>query len=104
MDDLLRSSIQEEITLDDENPVIHRKVSSEKHIRLGIIGTGSRGRSLLKACGYLRPEIIDDYIEASKKDGKKYFIVILGFFRGGNDTLIALGHNRLLPRESTSFK
>jgi len=53
LDTLLKNAIQEELTLDDENPVFNRKVSNEKQVRLGIIGTGSRGRALLKACGYL---------------------------------------------------
>jgi predicted dehydrogenase len=68
LDKMLHDAIREEITLDNENPVFNRKVSNEKQIRLGIIGTGGRGRSLLKACGFLHPEIIDDYIKASKKD------------------------------------
>jgi len=74
LDNLLKDAIQEEITLDEENPVFSRKVSNEKQIRLGIIGTGGRGRSLLKACGYLRPERIDQYIELAKqnKTDKRY--------------------------------
>jgi len=68
LDTLLKNAIQEELTLDDENPVFNRKVSNEKQVRLGIIGTGSRGRALLKACGYLRPEIIDEYIESAKRN------------------------------------
>ena len=68
LDTFLKDAIQEELTLDDENPVFNRKVSNEKQIRLGIIGTGSRGISLLKACGYLRPEIIDAYIESAKQN------------------------------------
>ncbi|MCD4664665.1 MAG: Gfo/Idh/MocA family oxidoreductase, partial [Bacteroidales bacterium] len=74
LDILLKNAIQEELTLDDENLVFNRKVSNEKQIRLGIIGTGSRGRALLKACGYLRPEIIDEFIELAKqnKTDKRY--------------------------------
>ncbi|NOX47311.1 MAG: Gfo/Idh/MocA family oxidoreductase [Chlorobi bacterium] len=74
LENLLRDSIREEITLDNENPVFHRKVSTEKQIRLGIIGTGGRGRALLKACGFLRPEIIDGYVESAKenKTDKRY--------------------------------
>ena len=74
LDKMLHDAIQEEITLDDENPVFNRKVSNEKQIRLGIIGTGGRGRSLLKACGYLNPEIIDGYLESAKekKTDKRY--------------------------------
>ncbi len=68
LENLLRDSIREEITLDNDNPVFHRKVSTKKQIRLGIIGTGGRGRALLKACGFLRPEIIDAYVEAAKEN------------------------------------
>ena len=52
----------------DDNPAFNRTVSNEKQIRLGIIGTGGRGRSLLKAAGFLRPELIDEYIEGAKND------------------------------------
>ncbi len=73
-DNLIKSAIQEEIKLNQKNPVLNRKVSNEKQIRLGIIGTGGRGRDLLKAAGFLRPEIIDDWIEASKENSsdKRY--------------------------------
>lgn len=73
-DMMLRNAIQEEISLEDENPLLNRKVSNDQQIRLGIIGTGGRGRSLLKACGFLRPEIIDDYVEAANlnKTDKRY--------------------------------
>ena len=74
LETLLRDAIREEITLDNENPVFHRKVSTEKQIRLGIIGAGGRGRALLKACGFLRPEVIDAYVESAKenKTDKRY--------------------------------
>jgi predicted dehydrogenase len=43
-------------------------------IRLGIIGTGGRGRSLLKAAGFLNPAIVDQYIEDARenKADKRY--------------------------------
>ena len=54
-DNLLKSAIREEVKLMDENPSFNRTVSNEKQIRLGIIGTGGRGRSLLKAAGFFAP-------------------------------------------------
>ncbi len=68
LDNLLKNAIREEVKLMDENPSFNRTVSNERQIRLGIIGTGGRGRSLLKAAGFLRPELIDDWIEGNKKD------------------------------------
>ncbi|MCF8368887.1 MAG: Gfo/Idh/MocA family oxidoreductase [Bacteroidales bacterium] len=65
---LFKKAIQDEVKLDMENPVLSRKVSSEKQIRLGIIGTGSRGRSLLKAAGFLNPTIIDSYLQEAAKN------------------------------------
>jgi predicted dehydrogenase len=67
-DNLLKTAIREEVKLMDDNPAFNRTVSNERQIRLGIIGTGGRGRSLLKAAGFLRPELIDEYIEGAKND------------------------------------
>ena len=71
---LFKEAIQEEVQLDALNPVLSRNVSTEKQIRLGIIGTGGRGRALLKAAGFLNPEIIDTYLEDAKenKADKRY--------------------------------
>ncbi|MEZ5084440.1 MAG: hypothetical protein R2750_13500 [Bacteroidales bacterium] len=73
-DNLFKQAIQEEIKLSTENPVLNRNVSAEPKIRLGIIGTGGRGRSLLKATGFIRPEVIDSYIEgkAENRTDKRY--------------------------------
>ena len=71
---LFKKAIQEEVKLDALNPVLNRKVSTDKQIRLGIIGTGGRGRALLKAAGFLQPEILDRYLEdASKNKTDKRF-------------------------------
>ncbi len=67
---LLKKSINEEVNIEATNPVALREVSKEKQIRLGIIGTGGRGRALLKSVGFLSPEIIDGWI-ASAKDNPK---------------------------------
>ncbi|MCD4695851.1 MAG: Gfo/Idh/MocA family oxidoreductase [Bacteroidales bacterium] len=73
-ENLFKQAIQEDVQLNRENPVLSRKVSTEKLIRLGIIGTGGRGRYLLKAAGFLRPEIIERYIEgaADNRANKRY--------------------------------
>ena len=67
-DNLLRKSIHNEVSLDAENPVAKRVVSKDRQIRLGIIGTGGRGRALLKAAGFIHPEIIDDWIVSADKN------------------------------------
>ncbi len=65
---LLKKSIHEEVNIDAVNPVAIREVPKDKQIRLGIIGTGGRGRSLLKAVGFLNPEMIDDWIASAKEN------------------------------------
>ena len=59
---LYKEAVREEVTLDALTPVLARNVPADRTIRLGIIGTGGRGRSLLKAAGFLNPEIIDSYL------------------------------------------
>jgi predicted dehydrogenase len=73
-DQIYKKAIRDLVNIDGVNPQFERKVPTGKQIRLGIIGTGSRGRSLLKATGFLRPEIIDDWIEAAAKNSadKRY--------------------------------
>ena len=67
-DKFLKESILENVNLDAVNPVFERKVSNKKQIRLGIIGTGGRGRALLKGAGFLRPEIIDDWKKGAEEN------------------------------------
>lgn len=64
----LKKSIHEEINIDAVNPVAVREVSKEKQIRLGIIGTGGRGRDLLKSVGFLSPESIDNWVASAKEN------------------------------------
>lgn len=73
-DNLFKEALREDISLDAMNPVLNRNVATDKQIRLGIIGTGGRGRSLLKAAGFLNPEIIDQYIKDAQlnKTDKRY--------------------------------
>jgi len=55
-------------------PGIPQLVPGEK-LRIGIIGTGGRGRYLMKALGYMHPKSIDAYIENARKDQwwKEYY-------------------------------
>ncbi len=64
-DRLWKNAMHEEISLEAENPVASRNVSKDKQIRLGIIGTGGRGRDILKAAGFLHPENIDEWVESA---------------------------------------
>jgi predicted dehydrogenase len=61
----LNRNLLEDINVD--LPGIPGLVSGEK-LRIGIIGTGGRGRYLMKALGYVRPETIDIYQENARKD------------------------------------
>jgi len=67
-DKILKGEIRHELNLDTDIPILSRDIPMDRKIRLGIIGTGGRGRSLLKAAGLIRPELIDDWKEGSKKD------------------------------------
>jgi len=67
-DRLLKQAIQEDINLDAVNPVINKNISKGNQIRIGIIGCGSRGRSLLRAAGFVHPEIIDNWKEEALKN------------------------------------
>ena len=73
-DNVFRKALQDEVKLSAENPVMASKNSNEKLIRLGIIGAGGRGRYLLKAAGFVRPDTIDDWIDAAayNKADKRY--------------------------------
>jgi predicted dehydrogenase len=73
-DNLFKDALKEEVKLDSLNPVLTRNVPADKQIRLGIIGTGGRGRALLKAAGFLNPEIIDQYLQDAERNSadKRY--------------------------------
>ena len=63
----LRKATQDEISKNITDPVIGNKISNDKQIRLGIIGTGGRGRALLQATGFIEPETIDNWINKTGK-------------------------------------
>lgn len=67
-DSLLKKAIHNEVSINAENPVALRSVSKDKQIRLGIIGSGGRGRSILKGAGFLNSTIIDDWIAAASEN------------------------------------
>lgn len=67
---LLQENKPFQLDLQAENPVSLRSVSHKKQIRIGIIGTGGRGRYLLKAAGFVHPKTIDSWIEANEKNPK----------------------------------
>lgn len=73
-DNIYKSALLEEVKLNAMNPVLSSKVPMDKKIRLGIIGSGGRGRSLMKAAGFLQPTIIDQYLEDAESNSadKRY--------------------------------
>ncbi|RKD88165.1 Gfo/Idh/MocA family protein [Mangrovibacterium diazotrophicum] len=59
---LRQSSIAQELGLNfDEHPAVAPTKSDGKTIRVGIIGYGIRGEQLMRAAGFARPELIDDW-------------------------------------------
>jgi len=69
-DRLLLDSKQKEINIEAENPVSYRNIKNNKVIRLGIIGSGSRGLYLLKAAGFVQPSTIDEWIKSGESNPK----------------------------------
>lgn len=59
-----------QLDIQAENKVSLRSVSHKKRLRIGVIGTGGRGRYLLKAAGFVNPSTIDHWIEANEKNPK----------------------------------
>jgi len=64
----VKRSMFDEVALRAYNPIIEKDVSGGQKIRLGIIGAGSRGQSILSSAGFTDPEIIDEWKEAAKKN------------------------------------
>ncbi|HSG68177.1 MAG TPA: Gfo/Idh/MocA family oxidoreductase [Bacteroidales bacterium] len=65
----LKSNILEEIGLKATAPEIPAIGPMDKHIRLGIIGYGIRGKHLARAAGFAHPELIDDWIKGTAENG-----------------------------------
>jgi len=70
-DDSRKKRILEEMGLKGEAPAIHTSPSSKKPsdlLRIGIIGNGGRGQSLLRAAGFATQEWINEELGAAKRD------------------------------------
>ena len=67
-DNLLKKAIHNEVSIEAENPVALRDVPKDKQIRLGIIGSGGRGRAILKAAGFINPEVVGNWIAAASEN------------------------------------
>ncbi len=62
------------INLNAYNPIIEKEIPEGKTLRLGIIGSGSRGRAILKDAGFVEPSTIDQWKENAKdnENDKRY--------------------------------
>lgn len=70
LDDFKKNEILAELGLEGKAPAVIPKTTMRKPgelIRLGIIGNGGRGESLVKSAGFAHP----DWIERKRKDAKK---------------------------------
>lgn len=67
---LLKKAMSNEISLSAYNPIIEKDVTSGKKLRIGIIGSGGRGRDILKDAGFIEPETIDDWKEKAAENNK----------------------------------
>jgi len=61
LDMLSLKSKPEQITLKAYNPIVEKEVPQGKKLKIGIIGTGGRGRAILEGAGFISPEAIDDW-------------------------------------------
>ncbi len=73
-DQYLKSNILEGIRLKASAPELPVTGSSDRLIRLGLIGYGIRGKHLARAAGFAHPELIDKWKEAAVNNGsdKRY--------------------------------
>jgi len=73
-DRLLNSSILDELGMNQASSLHSEPITKGKKIRIGIIGTGGRGRDLLKGLGFVEPQWIDEIREAALKNSadKRY--------------------------------
>jgi len=73
-DKYLKQSIREEISLDSTLPTYEGATSSDQAIRIGIIGTGGRGRHIMQAAGFAHPTTVDAWKEgaANNKADHRY--------------------------------
>ncbi len=59
-----------QVMTDDEQPAPSFQASPQDHetLRIGIIGTGARGRSILKGAGFVSPDRLNSWKNAQKKN------------------------------------
>lgn len=70
-DRIKRNTITQELGLDfSDEPAAIPVAADGKTIRLGIIGYGIRGEQLMRAAGFARPELIDDWKRAADSNPK----------------------------------
>lgn len=70
-DRLKKNTITRELGLDfSSKEIVPPVVSSGKILRLGIIGYGIRGEQLMRAAGFARPELIDEWKQSASKNPK----------------------------------
>lgn len=71
---MLKDALKDTINLENEQLQFTANASNDKQIRIGIIGSGGRGRHLLMAAGFVQPETIDDWKYRSQlnKSDKRY--------------------------------
>ncbi len=69
-EDLLRSNVQQAVDISGEAPVLSGSDKKDPVIRLGIIGYGGRGESLLRAAGFAVPQLLDNWKKAAALDSK----------------------------------
>ena len=67
-DNILRTTINEELDLSHAAPEITELTAGGKQIRLGLIGFGIRGPHLARGAGFAHPQYIDDLKEKALKD------------------------------------
>ena len=58
---MLKSALKDEVNLDEEQQQFSVNPDNAKQLRIGIIGSGGRGRHLLMAAGFVQPEAISDW-------------------------------------------
>ncbi len=69
-EDYIRGNLADELNLNYEPPEVYqyKPQSSDKPLRIGIIGNGSRGSHLLRSAGFVHPDKIRSWKEALSKN------------------------------------
>jgi len=68
LDMLSLKSKPEQIKLKAYNPIIEKEVPEGKKLKIGIIGSGGRGRAILKGAGFINPEAIDNWKKGASEN------------------------------------